>query len=510
MNPRNIALALAGLLLATPTLRAQDHDLEALEKKLKGLAEQSIPKTVLIKAIVGPGREGAGSGALISADGYILTCTHVIEIGNRLEVSTADGKTYVGKVVGKNIRQDYSLIKIEAANLPFFKIGDSSTVKTGQWVAALGHPGGPYADKKPAFAAGKVRALDVKLPVGFMKKYYNHAIMTDVPIYAGDSGGPLINDKGELVGINGAIVMINEMAFAVPINQIMKELPALKAGKTIEGEAAGPDAFQEMQKVISPKDYQKLMKRSMSRLFGGGKDNPFGKMFGGKDNPFGKLFGGKNGEMPDMSKLFEQMPDMKEMMEKLQRGEMPDMGELFGKNSPFGKGGKGGPQFLDLRKLMEKMQNGEMPDLQEMMKKLQNGEMPDMGKLFGEDSPLRKMFGGKGNPFGGQNPGRRPAPVRARPVIGLRVVEKTDGKFKGLLVNAVQKGGPADKAGVKKGDLLLSLDGIPTTTMGRLGAQLKSRKAGDTVELSVRRAVFLDTVLVHKEITINVKLGGGL
>ncbi|MGE0713714.1 MAG: S1C family serine protease, partial [Planctomycetota bacterium] len=275
----------AGLILAwAPLARAGDpadspgaiEDLATLERTLKDVAEQAIPKTVLVKAIAGPGQMGSGSGAIISPDGYILTCTHVVEIGQTLEVVTADGKSYKAKCLGRNERQDYSLIKIEAKGLPVFELGDSDTVKTGDWVVALGHPGGPYKDLQPAFAAGRVRALDMKLPVGFMKKYYNHAIMTDVPIFAGDSGGPLVDAKGRLVGINGAIVMINEMAFAIPLNQIKPHLADLKQGKNIEGEPPGPEAFQEMQKVISPEDYKKMT----SRMF-----KNFGKLFGGEDNP---------------------------------------------------------------------------------------------------------------------------------------------------------------------------------------------------------------------------------
>src|SRR5205807_1517807 len=181
----------------------------------------------LIRARTPQGQEGAGSGALISADGYILTCSHVAEIGD-LRVTTSDGKVWPAHKLGRNRRQDYALIKIDGQDLPCFEMGDSSTVAPGQWVVALGHPGGPYPDVQPAFAAGKVRGLHRKLPVGFMEKYYNDAIMTDCPIFAGDSGGPLVDLDGKLVGINGAIVMINDMAFAVPLNQIKLDLDALK------------------------------------------------------------------------------------------------------------------------------------------------------------------------------------------------------------------------------------------------------------------------------------------
>ncbi|HBP20858.1 MAG TPA: hypothetical protein DEA08_24100 [Planctomycetes bacterium] len=520
-RPFLIAALLAGALswaplaqaqTATPEAPANLEELQRLERSLRDLAEQAIPKTVLIKAIAGPGRQGAGSGAIISPDGYILTCTHVVEIGKTLEVTTSDGKTYQAKLLGHNKRQDYALIKIEAQGLPVFTMGDSDTVKEGDWVAALGHPGGPYRDVQPAFAAGRVRGLDMKLPVGLMQKYYNHAIMTDVPIFAGDSGGPLINAKGELIGINGAIVMINEMAFAVPMNQIKPDLAALKAGKVIEGEPPGPQAWQQMQKVISPEDYQKMtgrMFKNFGKLFGGqGGENPFGKLMD-PNGPFGKLFGGGKGEMPDFGKLF--------------GGEMPDMGELFGEDGPLGKlfgGGKG--EMPDLGKLLDpdgpfgKLFGGG------------NGEMPDLGKLFGKDSPFGKMFGGENgeapdmqkmmermfggkSPFGnGQNPfGRTPPAPRAgqgqSAYVGLKVADTAD--LGGLLVEAVQPKGPAAKAGVRKGDLLLSVNGKSVKSMAALQSALAGKKPGQTVTLKVLRTQFLDTELVERELQLKVVLG---
>lgn len=475
--PRTLAMAMAGLLFLAPTTRAQD--IEALEKKLRSLAEETIPKTVLIKAIVGPGKQGAGSGAIISADGYILTCSHVVEIGKKLEVVTSDGTKYVGKLLGRSVKQDYALVKIEAKNLATFKIGDSSKVKKGDWVVALGHPGGPYKDVQPAFAAGKVRGLDMKLPVGLMQKYYNHAIMTDVPIFAGDSGGPLINGKGELIGINGAIVMINEMAFAIPINQIMKDLPALKQGKVIQGEAAGPEAFREMQKIISPQDYQKMMQRSLKRMFGNGKNNPFGNLMDPK-GPFGKLF--KDG-MPDMGDLF--------------KDGMPDLGKLMDPKGPFGK-------------ILEDLRKGKMPDLGKLLD-------PDgpLGKLFkgrnGKAPDLRDLFGRGRNPFGRRPVRPRPVPrVRpgGRPYLGLSVVPQGKGSgVRGLVVNEVKRNGPAHQAGIRKGDVVTSVAGQACPNVPALIKGLRGKKPGDVVKVKVQRAYFLDTVLVQKELTIKVTLG---
>ncbi len=505
---------LAALLLWAPTT-AWSQDLDQLEANLRGLAKNSIPKTVLIKAIVDQDRQGAGSGAIVSEDGYILTCSHVIEIGKRIEVYTADGTKYDAKVVGKNTRQDFALIKVDTGgvSLPTFTIADSDTVKKGDWVVALGHPGGPYKDLKPAFAAGKVRDLERKLPVGMMSKYYNHAIMTDVPIFAGDSGGPLINAKGELVGINGAIVMINEMAFAVPMNQIMAQYDRLKAGETIEGEKAGPEAFAEMQKLISPEDYQKMTQKMMKK-FGGmfGEDSPLSKMFGGENGEMpdlSKLFGGENGEGLDLGKLFGggggngEMPDFGKLFGGGENGEMPDFGKLFG-------GGENGEGF-DMSKLF-----GEDSPFKKMFGG-ENGEMPDMSKLFGEDSPLKKMFGGQGGEgmpdlgklFGGGQP-EAPAPAPKaqgnKAFLGIRIAPTGD-SIEGILIQEVVPSGPAAQGGLKKGDVILSVGSTKTPNMQGLRSAMSGKKPGNVVEITVKRTVFADTVLVERQETFNVTLG---
>jgi len=497
LHRNSAALVAAGLLTWAPVvaLAQGSKDLDQLESRLKGLAEQTVPKTVLIRAIAGPGREGAGSGAIISPDGYILTCTHVVEIGKSWKVTTSDGKVYDAKLLGRSVAQDYALIKIEAKGLSTFTIGDSDTVKAGDWVAALGHPGGPYNDVQPAFAAGRVRALGMKLPVGMMKKYYNNAIMTDVPIYAGDSGGPLVNSKGELVGINGAIVQINEMAFAVPINQVMADIDRMKKGEVIPGEQAGPEAFKEMQKVISPEDYQKMTRRmfkNFGKAFGGGGENPFGKLFGGEngENPFGKLFGGENGEMPDLGKLFGG-----------EGGEMPDLGKLMDPDGPLGKlfGGNGG-EAPDLSKLLD-------PD--GPLGKLfggNGGEMPDLGKLMDPDGPFGKLFGGKGeNPFA--RPDRsKPAPSGKKAYLGLRAAEDSD--LGGVLVEEVQPKGPAAVAGLQEGDLIISVGGRRVKSVADFRAVMKKARAGKVAKFKVVRSEFSEGDLIEVERTIRVTLGG--
>jgi S1-C subfamily serine protease len=502
MSIRRAPLLGALLIAWAPVAVAQD--LGELEQTLRKLADDATPKTVLIKAIAGPGQEGAGSGAIISPDGYILTCSHVIEVGKqRVDVVLHDGTTYPAKLLGRSKRQDYALLKIEAEGLPTFAMGDSKTVAPGDWVVALGHPGGPYPDLKPSFAAGKVIGLEAKLPVGMMSKYYNHAIVTDVPIYAGDSGGPLVNLEGELIGINGAIVMINELAFAIPLHQIQADMDRLKAGEVFEGEPPGPNAMAEMQKLISPEDYAKIQQR-MFKNFGNlfGEDSPLSKLFGGEngENPFAKMFGGGNGEMPDLGELFGGGNGENPFGELFGNGEM-DLSKLFDPEGPLGQLFGGG--------------NGEAPDLSKLFDPEGpfgqlfgggNGEAPDLSELFGGgngENPFGKMFG---QPQPRQP--RQPAqPQGPRPFLGIRISQASGAALGGILVEDSLEGGPAAKAGLKKGDVVLAIDGVKTTDMPALRKAMAGKKVGQTVAVKVRRGVLLDTVLVEKELELSVTLG---
>jgi len=475
----------AGLLVWAPVAWAQNVD--ELEQTFREVAAASIPRTVLIKAYVEDGRQGAGSGAIISEDGYILTCSHVVEIGKRIEVVTSDGTTYEAELLGRNVRQDYALVKIDATGLDPFPIGEAETVEPGDWVMALGHPGGPYEDVQPAFAAGKVRGLDTKLPVGMMQKYYNHAIMTDCPIFAGDSGGPLIDMEGNLVGINGAIVMINELAFAVPIDQIMADLDALKAGEVIQGEPAGPEAFEAMQKLVSPEDYQRMMQRAFENfgdLFG--EDSPLAKMFG-EDSPLKDMFGG-NGEMPNLGELFGGG-----------NGEMPDLGELFG-------GGNG--EMPDLGELF-----GDPEQMQKMMEQFQKmfgeggpggGQMPDMGEMF------EQFFGGGERPGGGGGTEPRATPRGQQQgngaFLGVRAALDR-AEVDGVVVEAVVEDGPAASAGLERGDVIVAIDGMPTPDLDALKLILREKRPGDAIAMEVERAEVVDTVVVQQRLTLDITLG---
>ena len=244
-------------------------DINLVSKKVQEIKDYAIARTVGIRIIIGD-RQGYGSGALVSSDGLIITCAHVVEPGDSLVVVTSDGREYPAQKLGLNSVNDYALIKIKGKDFPYFEYGNSDQLSMLEWVVALGHPGGPYFDEQPAVACGRIRGFHKKLPIQLGVKFYDDAIQTDVPIFAGNSGGPLIDLDGKLIGINGAIMLVNELAFSVPINEIVADLETMTAGRDVKGRSPGNifDIFMEMQEDLSPDDMMKAFDKS-----------PIGKLF---------------------------------------------------------------------------------------------------------------------------------------------------------------------------------------------------------------------------------------
>jgi len=157
---------------------------------------------------------GEGSGFIVSADGYILTNAHVVADAAEVTVKTTDRREYTAKVVGSDESTDVAVLKIEAKNLPTVKIGDPSKLRPGEWVIAIGSPFG----FENSVTAGIVSATSRSMP----GSNYAPFIQTDVAVNPGNSGGPLFNLDGEVVGINSQIYSRNGgymgLSFAIPID----------------------------------------------------------------------------------------------------------------------------------------------------------------------------------------------------------------------------------------------------------------------------------------------------
>ncbi len=167
-------------------------------------------------------RRGTGSGVVIEPEGYILTNHHVIERAERILVKLTDGRTLRADVVGSDPDTDIALLKVESKGpIPAAPLGDSDTLRVGEWVCAIGNP----LAYEHTVTVGVVSYIGRKL---FDKSLDNY-IQTDAAINFGNSGGPLINARGEVIGINSAISSrASNIGFAVPVNQARAVLPQLK------------------------------------------------------------------------------------------------------------------------------------------------------------------------------------------------------------------------------------------------------------------------------------------
>jgi serine protease Do len=178
-----------------------------------------------------PKTHGSGSGVIIHEDGYIVTNNHVIGGGIEAEIRLSDRTILIAEVIGRDPDTDLALLKVQVdRKLPVAKFGDSSAVKVGQWVLAVGNP----------FGLDRTVTLGVVSGIGRenmnLSKYENF-IQTDASINPGNSGGPLFNLRGEVIGINTAIINFAQgIGFAIPSNMVDRIIMQLKTGgKVVRG-----------------------------------------------------------------------------------------------------------------------------------------------------------------------------------------------------------------------------------------------------------------------------------
>ena len=171
-----------------------------------------------------PKRQGAGSGVIISADGYIVTNNHVVAGADEILVKLNDNTEYKGRIIGLDETTDLALVKVEAKNLPAITIGNSDALKIGEWVLAVGNPFNLTSTVTAGIVSAKARSLGANGVESF--------IQTDAAINAGNSGGALVNERGELVGINAMLYSQTGSyagyGFAIPTTIMNKVVSDLK------------------------------------------------------------------------------------------------------------------------------------------------------------------------------------------------------------------------------------------------------------------------------------------
>ncbi len=217
--------------------------LEEIQTVITDLAESVKPSVVNLFPLSGPGRgrepaqerapnaSGSGSGVIIDPDGHIITNNHVIGDATEIEVRFSDKSKLIAYVVGKDLDTDLAILKVTADHpLPVARFGDSSEVRVGQWVLAVGNP----------FGLDRTVTLGVVSGIGrdnINLSRYENFIQTDASINPGNSGGPLFNVRGEIIGINTAIINFAQgIGFAIPSNMVKHVIQQLlMQGRVMRG-----------------------------------------------------------------------------------------------------------------------------------------------------------------------------------------------------------------------------------------------------------------------------------
>ncbi|MFH1421373.1 MAG: trypsin-like peptidase domain-containing protein [Planctomycetota bacterium] len=424
-------------------VNADSADVTELEKKVIELTNECMGKVVSIKAFAEElGRCGTGSGAIISPDGYILTCAHVVPRYEGITVILSDGRKFKAKRLGQNAVNDFAVIKIDADNLPYFELGNSDAMNTGDWVFALGHPGGIREDYKPSVSFGRVKGLHRKIIAQSFQKYYNDAILTDTPLTLGSSGGPLIDMSGKLIGINGVIIIIGGRTYSTSSNQIKAVVEQLKEGKDVTGKTPESMAqiVEDISKDLSPEEWDDYTTKFMKELFG-----------------------------EDASEIFKEI--QKWLADKRVKALLVEL--LDNKDQ------------LKVRILLEDLLKDDK--FKEFIEKVvENGNKEAFEQL-------RKLTGEPENDkLDRQSPD---SDQRGKQEVYLGIVfsELSDtlrsqlSLSGGFIVEAVKAGSPAYKANIKPSDIILKFDDVEVSTVPEAIKYITSKNPGDKIKLTVLR-----------------------
>lgn len=203
---------------------------------------------------------GVGSGFIVSQDGYILTNTHVVEDASEVYVKLTDKREFKAKVIGSDRRTDVAVLKIEGSKLPKIAIGDSDKIKAGEWVIAIGSPFNLDNTVTSGIISSKARDTGDYLPL----------IQTDVAVNPGNSGGPLINMRGEVIGINSQIYSRSGgymgISFAIPIDEAMRVVEQLKTSGVVSRGRMGVEIGDLSKEVAEGLGLSKAQGASVSKV----------------------------------------------------------------------------------------------------------------------------------------------------------------------------------------------------------------------------------------------------
>ncbi|WP_313624384.1 DegQ family serine endoprotease [Achromobacter sp.] len=367
-----------------------------------------------------PAREvpmrGEGSGFIVSQDGVILTNAHVVQDAKEVTVKMTDRREYKAKVLGADPQTDVAVIKIEAKNLPVIKVGDVNKLQVGEWVLAIGSPYGLENTATAGIVSAKGRSLPDDTSVPF--------IQTDVAVNPGNSGGPLFNDRGEVVGINSQIYSrtggFQGLSFSIPIDLAYKIKDQILEHGKVQHARLGV-TVQEVNQDLA--DSFKL-------------DSPSGALVSSVEK---ESAADKAGLQPG------------DVVRKIDGKTIVSSGDLA---STITMAAPGEKIKLDVWRA------GAQKELVATL-----GGMPKDKTQASAD---------------GQEVQRGQLGLALRP---LSPQEQQASGSEGLLIE--RSAGPSAKAGIQPGDVLLSLNGVPVHNVAQVKEQLS--KSGKTVALLVQR-----------------------
>ncbi len=355
---------------------------------------------------------GAGSGFLVTEDGYILTNNHVVAEADKITVTLATGKEYAAKLVGRDPTFDLAVVKIDAKGLPVLSMGDSDKLEVGEWVAAIGNPFGLEHTITVGVISAKNRNIHAK-DVNFQG-----FLQTDAAINPGNSGGPLLDLSGKVVGINTAIIPYAQgIGFAIPVNM----------------------AKQVMEDLVH---------------FGKVRRGWLGIYLQPVTEEIAEAYGLKNTEGALVSDV---LPDSPAFRAGLQRGDVI----VAMDNQPL-------KNHQDLSFAVRKRLAGDEVTLAVMRR----GERRELRVRLGE--------------LPGQAEGGSPEEHAIEGKLGV-VVSPADhalrtkynlGDQQGMVVTQVKKGTPAERLGIREGDLVLEANGMPVPDEGSWNKALGKANKG--------------------------------
>jgi len=342
-----------------------------------------------------PKRQGAGSGVIISSDGYIVTNNHVVDGADDIEITLNDNREFKATVVGLDANTDLALLKIDGKDLPTLVIGDSDELKVGEWVLAVGNPFNLKSTVTAGIVSAKARKIAEVSRTGNEIESY---IQTDAAINAGNSGGALVNSRGELVGINAALYSqtgsFTGYGFAIPTTIMKKVVSDLKEYGAVQRALIGISGSDLSAYV----DDQKARDEKWNKDFGTNEGVYVAEV---SDNGAAKEAGIKEGDVivSVNDRKISKMSELQEVITRFSPGDKVTVGILRDKKEKkidvTLKNGQGNTKVVKAQNLSSL--GGEFKELTDDQKKslnLSNGVQ--VTKLTG-DSPLRKM--GIGNDF---------------------------------------------------------------------------------------------------------------